>query len=196
MIKVMKVPFKFSLVNLFIPAFLASIYGVETGLLLVLLFMISIIFHECGHILMAQFLDVEIKEVNQSALLGSIQISECSSFKKSLIYFAGPVSSIILCIFSYLLWPLTQAPWTMYLFMISGLLAFINLIPLYPLDGANILNSMLENYKNGKLISFIIGLLLGLSLIGFFIGIKSHMIVLLLFIMVILNIIAYIKINK
>lgn len=102
-----------------------------------------IIFHEFSHIFVAAILGKKIELFKFS--LSGVNIKFCGNNreKKSdiIIYFAGPISNIVLAlIFSDIY----------IVYQLNIFLALINLIPIYPLDGYNILNNVIKNYLNLK----------------------------------------------
>lgn len=136
-----------------------------------------IFFHELMHISVGSLLQKELISIKLS--LSGV----CATFKKSnkknisnldklkniLIYSAGPISNIILAL----------------LFRnnnmirdINVFLAFLNLIPIYPLDGYNILINFLDIFnveKSIKIINIISDILLIIMLIISFLLITKYM---------------------
>ena len=106
-----------------------------------------IIFHELSHMFVAAIFGKEINRFKFSMSGVNISfnnIKRLEKYKEILIYLAGPLSNFILAIiFSY----------NKMIFEINMCFFIINLLPIYPLDGYNIIfnllrNTRLEKYKN------------------------------------------------
>lgn len=109
-----------------------------------------IIFHELAHMLVASIFGKEIK-IFKFRLAGVNvcfrNINSLNKYKEILIYLAGPLSNIILAIiFSY----------NKMIFEINLSFAIINLMPIYPLDGYNILLNMLRDTEFNKYKKYIL----------------------------------------
>ena len=103
-----------------------------------------IIFHELSHIFIAALFGKEINSFKFSISGVNIEfnnVKRLSKFKEILIYFAGPISNLFLAlIFSN----------NKMIFEINLCLCIINLLPIYPLDGYNIIINILRNTKLDK----------------------------------------------
>ena len=97
-----------------------------------------IIFHELSHIIFASLFGKKIKKIKLS-LAGVCVIfnnnDDLELVKKLVIYIAGPFSNICLAIAFYNI---------DFIFEINIFLAILNLVPVYPLDGYNILKCLLD----------------------------------------------------
>ena len=101
-----------------------------------------IIFHELSHMFVATILGKEIKLFKFSLAGVNIcfsNLNKLSIYKEILIYLAGPVSNIVLA---------TLFQYNKMIFEVNLSLAIINLIPIFPLDGYNILYNILRNLNN------------------------------------------------
>lgn len=100
-----------------------------------------ILFHEFSHILFASLFGYEVKKMKLS--LSGVCVSfnkEINSeiyLKNILIYFAGPASNYILALIFHN---------NSLIFSLNIFLGTLNLFPIYPLDGYNVLKILL-NYK-------------------------------------------------
>ena len=103
-----------------------------------------IIFHELSHMLIGVIFGKEIKIFKFTLSGVNISFSKyymLNKFKEILIYLAGPISNIFLAIiFSY----------NKMIFEINICLAIINLLPIFPLDGYNIIYNLLRDTKLEK----------------------------------------------
>ena len=111
-----------------------------------------IIFHELSHMFVATILGKEIKLFKFSLAGVNICFSNLNKFsiyKEILIYLAGPVSNIVLA---------TLFQYNKMIFEINLSLTIINLIPIFPLDGYNILYNILRNLNNNIILEIISGI--------------------------------------
>ena len=115
---------------------------------LFLLFYLSIFIHEIAHIVVALILNTDVIELYLMPFgVNAKYEAHISGVKEVLISLAGPFMSFILAYFSkYIL-----------LRDINYLILFLNLIPIYPLDGGRIQKSLFIKkigYKKGIKLSF------------------------------------------
>lgn len=111
-----------------------------------------IIFHELSHMFVATILGKEIKLFKFSLAGVNIcfsNLNKLSIYKEILIYLAGPVSNIVLA---------TLFQYNKMIFEINLSLTIINLIPIFPLDGYNILYNILRNLNNNIILEIISGI--------------------------------------
>ena len=108
-----------------------------------------IIFHELAHICVASLFGIKFIKLNIriSGLSALLKEKKREGIKWLYIYLAGPISNIILAVL------FNSIPMV---FSINIALAIINLLPIFPLDGFNILKVLLNftkiNNKNKKII--------------------------------------------
>lgn len=99
-------------------------------------FLFGIAVHEFGHLLMIRFLRVSVRSVSLHAC-GAVIETEMMNYRQELIVaLAGPFFSII----SWLLLRGTDRE----LSFVCLLLGFVNLIPVFPLDGGRMLRCLLN----------------------------------------------------
>lgn len=123
-----------------------------------LIFLISMFFHELGHITIASILGYKIKNLHIFPLGAKINIEENvtsrnSSIKKIIIYFAGPAVNFIICL-CFLIYNCNFRETVIYS---NVILALFNLLPLIPFDGGNILREFLKiiiGNNNGIVLSY------------------------------------------
>lgn len=111
-----------------------------------------IIFHELSHMFVATILGKEIKLFKFSLAGVNIcfsNLNKLSIYKEILIYLAGPFSNIVLA---------TLFQYNKMIFEVNLSLAIINLIPIFPLDGYNILYNILRNLNNNIILEIISGI--------------------------------------
>lgn len=141
--------FTFEFEILLIIIFFSSIFSVIIRDMMYSFYMcyLFIIFHEMSHMLVASIYGKEIKAFKFYLSGVSIVIDDkirLKKFKEILIYLAGPVSNIILCI---------MFKENKFIYEINMGLALINLFPIFPLDGYNILLTIINNKKILNIIS-------------------------------------------
>lgn len=101
-----------------------------------------ITFHELSHVIISNIFGVSLKKIKFSTMGLNVNFEQnilmcnMSNIKKVLIFFAGPLSNII---FAYIFNDIKMV------FEINIFLALLNLIPIYPLDGYNILKLLSKN---------------------------------------------------
>ncbi len=110
-----------------------------------------IVFHEAAHILTASIFGYELRKINiRLAGLNAVFKEEFNGIKGIFIYLAGPLSNIVLALMFNNI---------KMVFEINIALALINIVPIYPLDGYNILkliiSSCASKIKTKKLINTI-----------------------------------------
>ncbi|MEG2646254.1 MAG: hypothetical protein RSA08_04420 [Clostridia bacterium] len=136
-----------------------------------------ILFHELSHLLIAAIFNKKINKLKLSLAGVCVGFEKESIIKKTktklnkikdiIVYMAGPVSNIILAIIFFR---------SKQIFEINIFLAMVNILPLYPLDGYNIVSTILSiiytnDIKKTKKINLIINKLVYYFV--FFIGIAQ-----------------------
>ncbi len=126
------------------------------GLLGAMLLFVSIIVHELAHSLVARRHGLAIKGITLFIFGGVAEMeSEPPNAKAEfLMAAAGPLTSIVIGAFFYVLhwgaqgaWPTMAVGVLWYLYWINWILAAFNLVPAFPLDGGRILRSVLWHWK-------------------------------------------------
>jgi len=111
-------------------------------------FLLSVAVHECGHLLVMKIWRIPIEEIaigmdgvkiRSGVMGGGVEI--CCAL-------AGPLSGLILAIFTMRLYPQIA--------VISTMLSIVNMLPIYPLDGGRILQAILCMYVNDNSVRRII----------------------------------------
>ena len=126
------------------------------GLLGAMLLFVSIIVHELAHSLVARRHGLAIRGITLFIFGGVAEMeSEPPNAKAEfLMAAAGPLTSIVIGAFFYVLhwgaqgaWPTMAVGILWYLYWINWILAAFNLVPAFPLDGGRILRSVLWHWK-------------------------------------------------
>ncbi|MBI5964481.1 MAG: tetratricopeptide repeat protein [Chloroflexi bacterium] len=155
-------------------------------------FLLCILLHELGHMLAAQLVGVEVKNIVIWILGGLTNLSRKAEkpFHHLIISAAGPLVNIFLaflCVLFYVfisflllpnfqneglfLWAQTFVNLFFSLALVNIILVVFNILPIYPLDGGNILHAFMEmlfGKSNADLITLVISIpiLLGLIIFG------------------------------
>lgn len=109
---------------------------------------IALVIHEIAHLFSAIILNIKFDKV-KITLFGfniNADLDNVSLFKKIILFFSGPLCNIFLYIV------LRNSSYNSFA-EINFFLAFVNLIPIVPLDGGNICKSILEYFLNSKVVS-------------------------------------------
>ena len=115
-----------------------------------------IMFHEFSHILVASLFKYELKKIEFSICGMSANLNMSNhKLKNIFVFLAGPISNMILAILFCS---------NNFIFTINLVLLFVNLIPIFPLDGYRIVKQLNFNIKKIEIIIYIIILLLSLLL--------------------------------
>ena len=112
-----------------------------------LTYLIAIIIHECGHLIMASFLKWEVEEFRMSAIGGFLTFKNDLS-KPAAQSFLVAISGIIFnLIFGSILLALNGPPSLIYT---QFAIAIFNLLPIAPLDGSKLMQSLLRGIFDYK----------------------------------------------
>ena len=139
--------FKIEIEWLMIVTIIISIFSINARNYLSNFFIcyIFILFHELSHMFFGTIfgenvntLKLTISGVNVS-FENNILALNLNKIKKLIIYFAGPISNFLIAIFFRNI---------NMIFEINVFLGLINLLPIYPLDGYNILYTLVNGRKN------------------------------------------------
>ena len=154
--------------NLFIIVLISFFFSDKIKLFLTSYFVcyLFIIFHELSHIIFASIFGKKIRKLKLSIAGVCVVFNNNDGLKiikKIIIYLAGPLGNIILA----LLFRNID-----FVFEINIFLAILNLMPVYPLDGYNILNCILTSLNKISYLksieTFFLSFLLVISIIVFF----------------------------
>ena len=127
-----------------------------------IIFFISITVHEIGHLITSKLFNIKIGKPRLGIFGYSTKEFKKNSLTKPLhkilVFLSGPAFNFILAILIYNLEKFYEI--SFYMFYTNLLIGIVNLLPILPLDGGNILNCILENkfdfYVSGKM-SLLIG---------------------------------------
>lgn len=159
---------------------IALVFLLVNQIYMYILFMIFAIIHECFHLLAGIILGYKVKSIRIMPLGLSIAFNEkeeeynakikrsnFNNVKKIIMLLMGPISNIVIAFFFMLL----NMAIPVY---INVLIAIFNLLPIYPLDGGQILNRLsriiygnFEAYKiSNSVNNIIMSILTALASIG------------------------------
>lgn len=129
---------------------------------------ISVLLHEIGHTWMANRKGYNVKAIVIDLLYGSAEIDSNMHDRDSIpIVAAGPITTLLLAVISYILFQFIDNTFLNSLYTINLYLFVFNILPIYPLDGGLIVRSfanLSRNRQKARIISSIISLLFSLSL--------------------------------
>ena len=171
--------------NLFIIVLISFFFSDKIKLFLTSYFVcyLFIIFHELSHIIFASIFGKKIRKLKLSIAGVCVVFNnndELKIIKKIIIYLAGPLGNIILA----LLFRNID-----FVFEINIFLAILNLMPVYPLDGYNILNCILTSLNKISYLksieTFFLSFLLVISIIVFFMYYNPSLIIFFMYVILI-----------
>ncbi|MGA7800532.1 MAG: site-2 protease family protein [Gammaproteobacteria bacterium] len=120
--------------------------------------LLSIVFHELSHSLVARRHGLPMKGITLFIFGGVAEMDDepANARTEFLMAAAGPLASIVLAVVLYgtynfavsTHWPQPIAGVVMYLAYLNGILAVFNLVPAFPLDGGRMLRAALWSWKS------------------------------------------------
>ena len=171
--------------NLFIIVLISFFFSDKIKLFLTSYFVcyLFIVFHELSHIIFASIFGKKIRKLKLSIAGVCVVFNNNDGLKiikKIIIYLAGPLGNIILA----LLFRNID-----FVFEINIFLAILNLMPVYPLDGYNILNCILTSLNKISYLksieTFFLSFLLVISIIVFFMYYNPSLIIFFMYVILI-----------
>lgn len=171
--------------NLFIIVLISFFFSDKIKLFLTSYFVcyLFIVFHELSHIIFASIFGKKIKKIKLSIAGVCVVFNnndELKIIKKIIIYIAGPLANIILAMLFIKI---------DFIFEVNIFLAILNLMPVYPLDGYNILKCILMFFNKIsylKSIEFIfLSLFFIISIMTFFMYFNPSLIIFFIYIILI-----------
>jgi len=136
----------------------------------VLAVFVSVLIHELAHAWIANRKGYQVYGVSIDILSGAASI-DANMHDRDLIPItaAGPISTLILCVGSYFLEPIIPGTFITYMFNINLFLFVFNILPIYPMDGGQIVRSYANlsknRYKNRRRASWLSLIFSGLVLV-------------------------------
>ena len=120
----------------------------------------SVLIHELAHAWMANRKGYQVYGVSIDILSGAASIDSNMHDRDSIpIVAAGPISTLILCVSSYFLEPLIPGSFISYMFNVNLFLFIFNILPIYPMDGGQIVRSLAnlssDRYKYRRMTNWI-----------------------------------------
>ncbi len=131
----------------FAAGILCAVFG---GLTIFLIFALTALLHECGHIFCANRLGYNCQSVSLMPYGASaaIDIDGISCADEVKLALAGPLVNAVICLFVAGLWwfyPVTYA-YTDTVMAASASMLMLNLLPAYPLDGGRVARRALQKF--------------------------------------------------
>ena len=160
---------------------------------------IIIIIHELGHFLLMKYYKIKVNSINIYPYGGIIEsdiLINTNSLKVLIISLGGILIQLILFLIGYYLYKVNILNIYYYkiFIKINAFIMLFNLLPLYPLDGFKIINSLLELFYSYKL-SIVLSIITNIVFIIIFMiylyinNISNYVIIMFL----IVNLIRYLK---
>jgi tetratricopeptide (TPR) repeat protein len=193
-IRGVEIRFHFSVLFTILAAYIifrpASVHSGLITLVALMGFMLSIFLHEVGHALVAKLAGVEVKSIVIWFLGGFTNLSyePEKPLPRLAIYAAGPFVTILLGVLFFILYfflsliSFSYAQICLSLVTLNVILLIFNILPVYPLDGGRILQSLMELFfgkPSANLITMVISIPILIGLVSF--GVYSHDYILLFF---------------
>lgn len=133
------------------------------GLPIFVIYALTALLHECGHIFYASKIGIECNKISlmpygAAAMCSTEGISPIDEIKLAI---AGPAVNAFMCVFCAGLWwfyPQTY-PYTEIIFEASKVMLIINLLPAYPLDGGRVVRCILALFVSSKTATLILRVL-------------------------------------
>jgi len=130
----------------------------------------SVLIHELAHAWMANRKGYQVYGISIDILSGAASIDSNMHDRDSIpIVAAGPISTLMLCVNSYFLEPFIPGSFITYMFNINLFLFIFNILPIYPMDGGQIVRSLAnlssDRYKYRRMANWISLIFSGLLLI-------------------------------
>jgi len=130
----------------------------------------SVLIHELAHAWMANRKGYQVYGVSIDILSGAASIDSNMHDRDSIpIVAAGPISTLMLCVSSYFLEPFIPGSFISYMFNINLFLFIFNILPIYPMDGGQIVRSLAnlssDRYKYRRMANWISLIFSGLLLV-------------------------------
>lgn len=133
---------------------------------------LAVLFHECGHILVARTRGYLMK--NLVIMPYGAEMSPKDNFDNVtsvLVGFAGPLTNIFLALVTLGVWWIFPSlyQFTKPFFDANLSLAFFNLLPVYPLDGSRVMVGVMKNKLKALRILRVFGVVVSLVFLGLFV---------------------------
>jgi membrane-associated protease RseP (regulator of RpoE activity) len=130
----------------------------------------SVLIHELAHAWMANRKGYQVYGVSIDIISGAASIDSNMHDRDSIpIVAAGPISTLILCVGSYFLESFIPGSFITYMFNINLFLFIFNILPIYPMDGGQIVRSLAnlssDRYKYRRVANWISLIFSGLLLV-------------------------------
>ena len=135
----------------------------------ILLIIIALIYHECGHLLAAAIMSIPVRSINVSSVGGAItfDFSEVGYIKEALVHICGPFFGIMSGVLAY--WHFGSEAYSFT--GISITLAAVNLLPVSDFDGGGIVRCLLSLFFSPDLVWKICRILSVISILVLWSGI-------------------------
>ncbi|MCK9475527.1 MAG: M50 family metallopeptidase [Candidatus Muirbacterium halophilum] len=136
--------------------------------ILVIGLFISVLVHELAHALIAKQKGYRVDKIIINILYGGTYYNQDIHNKDNiLITLAGPIGNFILVLLFFILYVLTNNEYMFTIFGLNLILYIFNILPIYPMDGGQVLRSYLKmrNRETYKKISGLVSLIMSIIIL-------------------------------
>ena len=130
---------------------------------------VSVLLHEMGHAWMANRKGYNVYSISVDMLSGAAAVDSNMHDRDAIsITAAGPITTLILCLLSYFSSLIIDSTFLDSLFTINAYLFVFNILPIYPMDGGQIVKSyanLSRNRYKARKIAASISLIFSLGLV-------------------------------
>lgn len=144
----------------------------------ILILLIVLLIHELGHFIFMKIFDYQDVRMLFVPLMGAFVSGSKEKYSQKqsfLVVLAGPIPGVILGVGTFLLAQNMKSDVMMTMSLLFLFLNIMNLIPLDPLDGGQLLRLLIRNKRD--FFQFIFSLISSLLMIGFGFYIKSNLLI-------------------
>lgn len=122
------------------------------GISIFFTYFLALIIHELSHYFVAKKYNILSRNINIYPFGMNVCVNMCGEYnnKKYLVYLIGPLVNILLLLITTSLWwyyPILYY-YTNNFALANFCLGFFNLLPIYPLDGGNVILELLKGYRS------------------------------------------------
>lgn len=170
--------------------YIAVYYAIFKDLRSVLFLVIVIFIHEMGHFLAMKLFGYKDVKMFFVPLLGAFvsgNVSEISLSKKAIMILAGPVPGIVLGLFCLWLYMVTRNSILYQFALLFLFLNVFNLLPVSPMDGGQLLETLYLN--SSRIVQTIFIILSSLAII--YLSIRTHNYILLVIVLLLISRLRY-----
>lgn len=123
----------------------------------ILVYLISYFFHEIGHVIVIYIVTKKPIKINLNVISSNIEITNTLSYQKNiLIYLGGVLFNLVLFILFFYLYKYYKYDFIKQMYLFNLFLIFMNLAPIFPLDGFYIVLNLTVRFHKLSYITLIL----------------------------------------